>query len=108
MRKMPYTGRERRPAGAVPGDDGALDAGSDPAGGGYSMKPKPPCGRNCPKRSAIPNCHDSVVCPDWAAYQEALAEWSEAMKAEKREKADLKATKNRMAKICESRGRDKR
>ena len=58
------------------------------------MKPKPPCGRNCPKRSAIPNCHDSVVCPDWAAYQEALAEWSEAMKAEKREKADLKATKN--------------
>lgn len=49
------------------------------------MKPKPPCGRNCPKRSAIPNCHDSVVCPDWAAYQEALAEWSEAMKAEKRE-----------------------
>ena len=56
------------------------------------MNPKPPCGRNCPKRSAIPNCHDSVVCPDWAAYQEALAEWSEAMKAEKREKADLKAT----------------
>ncbi|MBT9650309.1 hypothetical protein GPK87_12870 [Oscillibacter sp. MCC667] len=72
------------------------------------MNPKPPCGRNCPKRSAIPNCHDSVVCPDWAAYQEALAEWSEAMKAEKREKADLKATKSRMAKICESRERDKR
>jgi len=43
-----------------------------------------------------------------AAYQEALAEWSEAMKAEKREKADLKATKSRMAKICESRERDKR
>ena len=73
------------------------------------MNPKPPCGRNCPKRSAIPNCHDSVVCPDWwAAYQEALAEWSKAMKAEKREKADLKATKSRMAKICESRERDKR
>ena len=63
------------------------------------MKPKPPCGRNCPKRSAIPN---------WAAYQEALSEWSETMKAEKREKADLKATKSRMAKICESRERDKR
>lgn len=54
------------------------------------------------------NCHDPVVCPDWAAYQEVLAEWSEAMKAGKREQADLKAAKSRMAKICESGKRDKR
>ena len=65
----------------------------------------PPC-LNCPDRRI--GCHDPAVCPDWAAYQDALAEWNEAMKAEKREKADLKAAKSRMAKICESRKRDKR
>lgn len=72
------------------------------------MKPMPPCGRNCPKRSSIPNCHDPAVCGDWAAYQKALAEWNYALKAESREKADLKAAKSRMAKICDSRERDKR
>lgn len=48
------------------------------------MKPKPPCGRKCPKRSAVPNCHDPAVCGDWAAYQDALGKWNEAWKAEKR------------------------
>ncbi len=37
------------------------------------MKPQPPCGRHCPKRCAVPNCHDPAICGDWAAYQDALA-----------------------------------
>ena len=71
------------------------------------MKPKPPCGRNCPKRSAIPNCHDPAVCGDWAAYQEALAKWNADWMAEKRSMEDYSAAKGRMKKICESRERDK-
>ena len=71
------------------------------------MKPKPPCGRKCPKRCAVPNCHDPAVCGDWAAYQDALGKWNEAWKAEKRARADVKAAKSRMARICEARERDK-
>ena len=71
------------------------------------MKPKPPCGRNCQKRSAIPNCHDPAVCGDWAAYQEALAKWNAEWKAVQRSMEDYSAAKSKMKKICESRERDK-
>ena len=71
------------------------------------MKPKPPRGRNCPKRSAVPNCHDPAVCGDWAAYQEALAKWTAEWNAVKRSRDDYKAAKSQMKKLCESRERDK-
>ena len=71
------------------------------------MKPKPPCGKNCPKRSAIPNCHDPAVCGDWAAYQEALAKWNADWKAVARSREDYSAAKSKMKKIYESRERDK-
>ena len=71
------------------------------------MKPKPPCGRHCPKRSAVPNCHDPAVCGDWAAYQDALAKWNEDWKAARKSREDYKAAKSQMRKIYESRERDK-
>lgn len=71
------------------------------------MKPKPPCGRNCPKRSAIPNCHDPAVCGDWAAYQAALAKWNEEWKAEKKARADIRATKKRVLSINREKETDK-
>lgn len=52
------------------------------------MKPKPPCGRNCQKRSAIPNCHDPAVCGDWAAYQEALAAFNRNVQTGRRSLLD--------------------
>ena len=57
------------------------------------MKPKPPCGRNCPKRSAIPNCHDPAVCGDWAAYQEALAAWNAGNAAARRAQDDVETAR---------------
>ena len=77
------------------------------AGGDLEMKPKPPCGRNCPKRSAVPNCHDPAVCGDWAAYQDALAKWNEDWKAARKSRDDYKAAKSQMRKIYESRERDR-
>lgn len=71
------------------------------------MKPKPPCGRKCPKRSAVPNCHDPVVCPDWAAYQAALAKWNEDRNAVSKSRDDYKAAKRQIRKISEARERDK-
>ena len=71
------------------------------------MKPKPPCGRNCPKRSAVPNCHDPAICGDWAAYQDALAKWNEDWKAARKSRDDYKAAKSQMRTIYESRERDR-
>lgn len=72
------------------------------------MKPKPPCGRKCPKRSAVPNCHDPVVCGDWGAYQDALKKWTEDWKAAQRSRNDYKAAKSQVSKISEAREKDKR
>lgn len=72
------------------------------------MKPMPPCGRNCQKRSAIPNCHDPALCVDWATYQEALAKWSDSRAADVKAIADYKAAKGRVSKIMRQREKDKR
>ena len=71
------------------------------------MKPKPPCGRICPKRCAVPNCHDPAICGDWSAYQTALSEWNAARKAEAKAMEDYKAAKSRMKKICDGREKDR-
>ena len=72
------------------------------------MKPKPPCGRICPKRCAVPNCHDPAVCGDWAAYKEALEKWNADWMAVKRSREDYKAAKGQVSKISETRERDRR
>lgn len=28
----------------------------------------PPCSRDCPRRSASPNCHNPEICPEWKTY----------------------------------------
>jgi len=38
-------------------------------------RPQPPCGRNCPRRSAAPNCHNRDYCEDWGKYEDAVAAW---------------------------------
>lgn len=30
---------------------------------------KPPCEKDCPRRSIAPNCH-SPICEDWVKYEE--------------------------------------
>ncbi len=53
------------------------------------MKPQPPCGRHCPKRCAVPNCHDPAICGDWAAYQDAIAEFNRTVKTGRRSMQDV-------------------
>lgn len=53
------------------------------------MRPKPPCGPKCPRRCAVPNCHDGAVCGAWAAYQNALEKWRNENAAARRERDDL-------------------
>ena len=52
------------------------------------MKPQPPCGRHCPKRCVVPNCHDPAICGDWAAYQDALAEFNRNVQIGRRSARD--------------------
>ena len=52
------------------------------------MKPQPPCGRHCPKRCAVPNCHDPAICGDWAAYQDALTSFNRNVLAGRRSARD--------------------
>lgn len=42
---------------------------------------EPPCARDCPRRSAVPNCHNPELCEDWARY---LAEKAAVDKARER------------------------
>ncbi len=72
------------------------------------MKQMPPCGRNCPKRCAVPNCHDPAICGDWAAYQEAMAKWSESRASARKEIMDYKAAKGKVSKIMRQREKDNR
>ena len=40
---------------------------------------KPPCTRNCPRRTRY--CHNPDVCPDWKRYLAAKAKQDAAIKA---------------------------
>lgn len=62
------------------------------------MKPLPPCGK-CPRRCAVPNCHDPTVCGDWAAYQDALTAWRSDYDAARRERHDMRAVKRRIVEL---------
>ena len=42
--------------------------------------PAPPC-HGCPRRR--PGCHDGAVCPPWAAYQAAMADYQRGRAAAK-------------------------
>lgn len=55
--------------------------------------PKPPCTRSCPKRCAVPNCHDPALCGDWAAYQAALQAHNASVEKMHREYDDLSAAR---------------
>ncbi|WP_298030245.1 hypothetical protein [uncultured Dysosmobacter sp.] len=57
--------------------------------------PKPPCTRSCPKRCAVPNCHDPALCGDWAAYQEELEVYKSAEKKRKEEENDYQETRRK-------------
>lgn len=57
--------------------------------------PKPPCTRSCPKRCAVPNCHDPALCGDWAAYQEELEAYKSAEKKHKAEENDYQETRRK-------------
>lgn len=35
-----------------------------------NRREQPPCTKTCPRRSAVPNCHNPNICPDWAKYLE--------------------------------------
>ena len=40
---------------------------------------KPPCTRNCPRRTQ--HCHNPDICPDWKIYQAAKAKQDAAIKS---------------------------
>lgn len=55
--------------------------------------PKPPCRRDCPRRSAVPTCHDPARCEAWAAYQAALQAHNASLARMHREYDDLKTAR---------------
>lgn len=54
-------------------------------------KPKPPCTRECPRRSF--DCHNREVCPDWGRYEDELAAWNAMVFSEKQKVADLRVAR---------------
>lgn len=50
---------------------------------------RPPCGKDCPRRRAQPNCHNRDYCPAWGEFQDAEAVRKEAKKKEADREADV-------------------
>lgn len=53
--------------------------------------PNPPCKRDCPGRE--PGCHNVKTCEPWKKYQEALMEYHEALRRERRAEKDWRETR---------------
>ena len=78
---------EKGPArGNLP--DGVLWPAGHCVGGDFAVsKPKPPCTRECPRRSMV--CHDREICPDWGRYQDELSAWKLMVYSAKQKEDDL-------------------
>ena len=57
------------------------------------MKPQPPCTRDCPRRSILPNCHSVDFCPDWAEYLESMRAWADMRGKALRADADVSSAR---------------
>ena len=64
-------------------------AGGSAGGAAEMSRPTPPCGRNCPRRRAVPNCHNRDYCEAWGKYEDADAEWKAAELKSRMEERDI-------------------
>lgn len=60
--------------------------------------PRPPCGMNCPRRCAVPNCHDPERCSAWGEFLRLRQAFDAAVSKARGEDDDYKAARHREVK----------
>ena len=58
-------------------------------GGDFAVSEKHNCCWQCPRRTAVPNCHNVETCPDWAKHVEERDARRAAIEEQKARERDI-------------------